>query len=66
MPPIKRISLEQRLARAFEEKHELYLTDADIIGVNRSTATGIIIRCVREERIAERPCARQNKLKEAA
>ena len=57
MPPRNRISLEQRerIAHAFEDVHEDYLAIAETIGVNRSTATGIVSRYVREGRIAERP-----------
>ena len=57
MPPRNRISLEQRkrIVRAFEDVHEDYLAIAETIGVNRSTARGIISRYVREGRIAERP-----------
>ena len=49
------ISLEQRerLVRAFEDEHEDYLAVADTIGVNRSTAGGIVARYVREGRIAD-------------
>ena len=57
MPPGNRISLEQseRVVRAFENVHEDYLAVAEIIGVNRSTARGIVSRYVREGRIAKRP-----------
>ena len=57
MPPRNRISLEQRerIVRAFEDVHEDYLAIAETIGVNRSTARGIVSRYVREGRIAERP-----------
>ena len=52
-----RISLEQRerIVRAFEDVHEDYLAIAETIGVNRSTARGIVSRYVREGSIAERP-----------
>ena len=43
------------LVRAFEDVHEDYLAIAETIGVNRSTARGIVSRYVREGRIAERP-----------
>ena len=45
-----KISLEQRerIARAFEDVHEDYLAIAETIGVNRSTARGIVSRYVRE------------------
>ena len=57
MPPRNRISLEQRerIVRAFEDVHEDYLAIAETIGVNRSTARGVVSRYVREGRIAERP-----------
>ncbi|XP_068712974.1 uncharacterized protein [Montipora foliosa] len=57
MPPRNRISLEQRekIVRAFEDVHEDYLAIAETLGVNRSTARGIVSRYVREGRIAERP-----------
>ena len=57
MPPRNRISLEQRerIVRAFEDVHDDYLAIAETIGVNRSTARGIVSRYVREGRIAERP-----------
>ena len=57
MPPRNRISLEQResIVRAFEDVHEDYLAIAETIGVNRSTARGIVSRYVREGRKAERP-----------
>ena len=54
MPPRNRIFLEQRerIVRAFEDVHEDYLAIDETIGVNRSTARGIVSR---EGRIAERP-----------
>ena len=57
MPPRNRIFLEQRerIVRAFEDVHEDYLGITETIGVNRSTARGIVSRYVREGRIAERP-----------
>lgn len=65
MPPRRRISLEQRkrLVRAFEDEHEDYLALADTIGVNRSTARGIVTTYVREGRIAERPRGGQNNVR---
>ena len=55
MPPRNRISLEQheRIVRAFEDVYEDYLAIAETIGVNRSTARGIVSRYIREGRIAE-------------
>ena len=57
MPPRNRISLDQRerIIRAFEDDNEDYLMVSATIGVNRSTARGIVARYVREGRIAERP-----------
>ena len=57
MQPGNRISLEQseRIVRAFENVPGDYLAVAETIGVNRSTARGIVSRYVREGRIAERP-----------
>ena len=51
MPPRNRISLEQRkrIVRAFEYVHEDYLAIAETIGVNRSTAIGIVSRYVDKE-----------------
>ena len=56
MPRRNRILLEQRekIVRVFEDTNEDYLMVADTIGVNRSTATGIVARYIREGRIAER------------
>ena len=57
MPPRNQILLEQqeRIIIAFEDVHEDHLIVADTIGVNKSTARGMVTRCVREGRIAERP-----------
>jgi len=57
MPPRNRITLEQRerIIRAFEDENEDYLMVGDTIGVNRSTARSIVVRYIREGRIAERP-----------
>ena len=67
MPRRRRILLEQceRLARAFEDEHEDYLAVAKTIGVNRSTARGIVARYVRdlEGRIAEGPRCGQNNVR---
>lgn len=65
MPRRKRIPLEQRErhVKAFEDEHEDYLAMADTIGLNRSTARGIVARYVREGRIAERPCGGQNNVR---
>ena len=45
----------ERLLRAFEDVNEDYLIVADTLGINRSTARSIVLRYVREGRIAERP-----------
>ena len=52
MPPRNRILLEQRqgIIQAFEDVSEDYLTVAAAIGVNRSTATSIVARYLREGR----------------
>ena len=62
MPWRRRISLQQHewLVRDFEDEHEDCLAVADTIGVNRSTARGIVARYVREGRIAEKPRGGQN------
>ena len=61
----QRISQEakKRLVRAFEELDQDYLTVADTLGVNRSTARGIIARYIRENRTAERPRGGRNNVK---
>ena len=38
----------ERLVRTFEDEHEDYLLVADTLGVNRSTAKGIIAKYVRD------------------
>ena len=52
-----RIRLEhrQRLVRAFENPHEDFLTVADALGINRSTARNIVARYVKEGRVEEIP-----------
>ena len=61
MPRRNRIPVEQRerIVRAFEDEEEDYLLVADTLGVNRSTAKGIVARYIREGRIrrerSERP-----------
>ena len=51
------ISNEHRhkIVRLFEEEMEDYLLVADTLGINRSTARGIIATYVREGRIEPRP-----------
>ena len=54
MPRRNIIPFEHR-ERAFEDVNEDYLIVADTLGINRSTASSIVSRYVREGRIAERP-----------
>ncbi|CAB4007607.1 Cyclin-dependent kinase-like 2 [Paramuricea clavata] len=56
-PRRQRVSLENRecLIRAFNGPAQDYLSVADTIGVNRSTARGIVRRHLQEGQIAERP-----------
>ena len=65
MPRRKRISLEnrERIVRGFEDEEEDYLVVADTIGVNRSTARGIVARYIREVRIQERPRGGRNNVR---
>ena len=62
MPHRNRIALEhrERIIRAFDDDNEDYLLVADTLGVNRSTARGIVARYIREGRIAERPRGGRN------
>ena len=63
MPPRRnRIPLEhrERIVRAFEDEDEGYLMVADTLGVNRSTARGIVAWYIREGRIRERPQGGRN------
>ena len=57
MPRRNRIAFEhsERIVRAFEDVNKDYLIVAGTLGVNRSTARGIVSRYVREGRITERP-----------
>jgi len=57
MPRRNRIAFEhrERKVRAFEDVNKDYLLVADTLGINQSTARGIVSRYVRERRIAERP-----------
>ena len=50
----------ERIFRAFEDEDEDYLMVADTLGVNRSTARGIVARYIREGRIHERPRGDRN------
>ena len=56
MPRRNRIPLEHRvrIVCALEDEEEIYLLVADTLGVNRSTARGIVARYIREGRIRER------------
>lgn len=65
MPRRNRIPLEyrERIVRAFEDKEEDYLLAADTLGVNRSTARGIVARYIREGRIRERPRGGRNNVR---
>ena len=54
---------KERLIRSFEEPDQDYLTVADTLGVNRSTARAIIARYIRENRTAERPRGGRNNVK---
>ena len=65
MPRRNRIPIEhrERIVRPFEDEAEdyMYLLVADTLGVNRSTARGIVARYIREGRVRERPrCSRNN------
>ena len=56
MPRRNRIPIEhkERIVRAFEDEAEDYLLVADTLGVNRSTARGIVAQYIREGRIRPR------------
>ena len=64
MPQTNRIPIEhtERIVRAFEDEAEDHLLVADTLGVNRSTARGIVARYItcREGRIRERPRGGRN------
>ena len=53
----------ERIVRAFEEPEQDYLVVADTLGVNRSTARGIVARFIRENRVDERPRGGRNNVK---
>ena len=65
MPRRNRIPLEhrERIVRAFDDEEEDYLLVADTLGVNRSTARGIVARYIREGRIRERPRGGRNNVR---
>ena len=64
MPRRNGIPIEhrERIVRAFEDEEEDYLLVADTLGVNRSTARGIVAQYIREGRITcrERPRGGRN------
>ena len=64
MPRRNKIPIEdwERKVRAFEDEAEDYLLLADRLGVNRSTARGIVARYIREGRIRERPRGGRNNM----
>ena len=61
----RRIAQEdrERIVRAFEEPEQDYLVVADTLGVNRSTARGIVARFLRENIVDERPRGGRNNVK---
>ena len=65
MPRRNRIPLEHRegLVRAFEDEQEDYLLVSDTLGVNRSTARGILAHYITEGRIRERPRGGRNNVR---
>ena len=67
MPRRNRIPIEhrERIVRAFEDKAEDYLLVADTLGVNRSTARGIVDPYIREGCITcrERPSGGRNNVR---
>ena len=65
MPRRNRIPLEhrERIVRAFEDEQEDYLLVSDTLGVNRSTARGIVARYITEGRIQERPRGGRNNVR---
>ena len=66
MPPRRnRIPNEvrRRIVRALENPTEDYLSVADTLGVNRSTARSIVATCLREGRVNERPRGGRNNVR---
>ena len=61
----QRISQEnrERLVRAFDEPEQDYLSVADTLGINRSTARGIVRRYLEEGRVNERARGGRNHVK---
>ena len=62
MPRGNRVPFDnrERIVRAFEDEGEDYLMVANTLGVNQSTARGMVARYIREERIHERPWRGRN------
>ena len=54
---------KERLVRAYKAPEQDYLGTADNLGINRSTARGIIARYLRENRVDERPRGGRNHVK---
>ena len=52
----------ERPVRAFEEPDQDYLVVAGTLGVNCSTARGIVARFIRENRVDERPRGGRNNI----
>ena len=65
MPRRNRIPLEhrERIVRTFEDEQEDYLLVADTLGVNRSTARGIVARYITEGRIRKGPIGGRNNVR---
>ena len=65
MPRRNRIPLKhrERIVRAFDDEEEDYLLVVDTLGVNRSTARGIVARYIREGRIREGPRGGRNNVR---
>ena len=55
--------VRERLVRSYEDPTEDYLMFADTLGVNCSTARGILTRYIRENRVQERPRGGRNNVK---
>ena len=55
--------VRRRIVRAFEDPTEDYLSVADTLGVNRSTARSIVATYLREGRVNERPSGGRNNVR---
>ena len=53
----------ERFVRALEAPDQDYFIIADNLGINWSTARAIIGRYLRENKVGERPCGVQNRVK---